>query len=266
MEQSIGWFVLMFVLAAVCFATGRRLGRGSTGRMGLWLGLAIVLLALWSWLYNHQSIAVQMIPLSILSQIEGTAAAPMFMLILGVAWARSRVTRQRLVVLAAVAVGVMYFLRGGLWMLQPMPASALANSGQQQIVMQSQDFSCVPASCATALNALGIRSTESQMAELTQTRVGEGATVIRAMDGLSQRLRGTPWSVELVEAPLDQLVGTRTPVLTAILTDTPQRHMVTLLAITESRVLVADPTQGVESIPRSRFEPLYTGQAIIFRK
>ena len=86
------------------------------------------------------------------------------------------------------------------------------------------------------------------MAELTQTRVGEGATVIRAVDGLSQRLRGTPWSVELVEAPLDQLVGTRTPVLTAILTDKPQRHMVTLLAITDSRVL-ATRTVSPQMVP-----------------
>ncbi|MCE9591878.1 MAG: hypothetical protein K8S99_15305 [Planctomycetes bacterium] len=266
MELSTGWFLLMALLSAGGFAIGRWLGRGHHGRMWLWLTLAMILLGVWSWLYNNPSVAVRVIPLGILAQIEGTAAAPMFMLILGVAWARSRVTRQRLVVLAAAAVGGLYFLHGGLWMLQPMPASALANSSRVEMVMQSQDFSCVPAACATALNALGVPSTEAQMAELTQTRVGEGATLIRAVDGLSQRLGGLAWHVEVVEASLDMLIGINTPVLTAIRTDQQQRHMVVLLAVNKRDVLVADPIDGVRRMLRQEFEPLYADQAIIFRR
>lgn len=267
MDQSIVWFLIMATLSVAGFAAGRQLGRARLGRVSLWLTLAMVLLALWVWLYNHPDIAVKIIPLSILSQIEGTAAAPMFMLILGVAWARSKIARQRFVVLAAIAVGVMYFIRGGLWMIQPMPASALADeAAPDQIVMQSQDFTCVPAACATALNALGIPSTESQMAELTQTRIGEGATVIRAVDGLTQRLDQSPWVVELILAPLDDFIGTRTPILTAILTGQTQRHMVAILAVSNKYVLVADPIDGLRNLPREEFDPLYTGQAITFRR
>ena len=87
-------------------------------------------------------------------------------------------------------------------MIQSTPRNAFGRQTSSGPVMQSQDYSCVPAACATALNQLGLPTTEAEMAELTQTRPGTGATLIRALAGLRERLAGTSFSVELVQPGL----------------------------------------------------------------
>lgn len=263
----VGLFMLMAALAGLGFAVGRWLGRNAGLRAGVWVALAVLLLGVWSWLSYRPDVAVKAIPASILIYIEGTASTPIFMLILGIAWARSRLARQRRVTMLAMALGVLYFINGGFWMLQTTPERGFAETLRNgRLVLQSQDFSCVPAACASALNVLGVPTTESQMADLTQTRPGTGATILRAVDGLEQRLAGTPWRVELVEADPTQLQTLPMPAVTALQAEHARRHMVAVLAVTPKGALVADPMDGVVWMPREEFEAVYTWQVIVFRR
>ncbi len=264
MEPSIGWFVVWALASGLMLRLGVWLGRGSRWRAGLAMVLGFALLGWWVWLNRNPQIAVQTIPLSILSHIEGIGAVPGFMLVVGVAWSMCHLPRQRKVTLVAVALGGLYFLHGGLWMLQTTPTTSFANSIQGGLVMQSQDYSCVAAACATALSDLGLPASEARMAELTQTRPGTGATLIRAMEGLRRQLAGSRYRARLVEPTYEQLMALRPPLITPLRFEATMLHMVVLRQVDEHGVLVADPTNGEIWLERAHFEQFYTRQVLIF--
>jgi predicted double-glycine peptidase len=263
---SVLWFILLAAFSAGGFALGRRIARAEPWHGRLWLIAGMTLLGLWAWLFHRPDVAIRLIPVGVLSYLEGTAAAPIFMLILGIAWERSKNGRQKGVTAAAILVGVFYFMHGGLWMLQTTPVGGFTRSARANVVMQSSSFSCVPASCATALNLMGLPSTEAQMAELTQTRPNSGATLIRAVDGLRRRLNGSDVGVELVQSTYDQLTQMPKPALTALSFEPTRRHMVVVTRATDRGAWVIDPMDGTLWMPRSEFEPLYNGEVIVFRQ
>ena len=160
---SVDWFIVIAVLSVLAFLLGRWIGMSTRLRAGVWVALGLGVLATWTWLSSRPDVAIQAIPVGVLCYLEGTGGTPVFMLILGIAWSRCRIPRQKRVTVLAVVLGVFYFMTGGMWMLQTTPQSGFAQTIPGSAVMQSQDFSCVPASCATALNRLKIPTTESEM-------------------------------------------------------------------------------------------------------
>ncbi len=263
--MSAIWFTWLALLAVGGFLLGTRLGRGNDRRAAGAMLLAVGLIGLWTWLQRNPSVAVNAIPLWLLSQVEGAGAVPLFMLLTGVAWSRAKLPNQKRLTILAAFFGGIFFLQGSLWMLQTTPRSALGSTRNGgTIVMQTQDFSCVAAACATALNRLEVLTTEAEMAELTQTRPGTGSTLIRAMDGLTRRLEDTPWRPELVEPSLEELAALGGPVLTLVKYERGSTHMVTILAMRGDVVLVADPEEGIRNLTHEDFARIYTGQAIRF--
>ena len=267
--NALGWFIALAALAALGFCAGHRLGRGPAYRAWTSLGISLALLGVWAWLERHPAVAVNAIPPRLLSYLEGAGGVPLFMLVVGVAWSRSRLPRQRRVTALAAVMGMIYFLQGNLWMIQTTPSSALGQApgrDRQSVVMQSTDFTCVPAACATALNRLGLPTTEADMAELTQARPGTGATIVRAMDGLEQRLAGHRVRVELVEPDFMQLTALTMPALTTLRVGPTQRHMVVLTHVDNFRVSLIDPQDGRVALTRREFEEVYEGQVLVFRR
>ena len=213
MASSVGWFVMMAVASAACWWLGYRLGGGSRLRWISVLTLTLALLGLWAWLQHHPSLAVEVFPLRLLSRIEGVAAVPPFMCIVGLAWRRSALRRQKRVVVLATVMGAVYFLQGGLWMLQSTPSVGFATTILPEGVRQSQEYSCVAAACATALTRIGVPTTEAEMARLTYTRPGTGSTLIRALEGVRERLGRLPVSCELLEPDYDDLASLPMPLI-----------------------------------------------------
>jgi predicted double-glycine peptidase len=202
----------------------------------------------------------------VLRHTEGVGAVPLFMIVIGVAWSRARRPRQRRMTALAACFGAVYFVQGSMWMLQSTPTAVLGATPGSRVVMQSQDFTCVPASCATALNHLGIRSTEAEMAALTDARPGTGSTMIRAMHGLRHRLAGTGISLDLVQPDYDQLRSLHPPLLTPLRLDPRQMHMVVILSVHHDFVRIADPQEGVIYLTRQEFNEVYTGQVLCFHR
>ena len=272
MSSSLGWFIWLLSLAALGFAVGCALGRGPSYRRWGATILAVTGILLWSWLQQHPAITINAIPAGILRYLEGTAPVPVFMLVVGTMWSSSRHPRQRRTAVLAVVLASTYFLTGGLWMLQSTPRQGFAHTSAESRVLQSQEFSCVPAACATLLNEHGIRTTEAQMARLTETRPGTGATLVRAVDGLQQRLKqhaaGTPsagaaWSVQVVEPRVEELRFYPMPFLTPLRLQAARHHMVVVLEWTPRHVRIFDPVDGLMLMNQGEFAEVYTSQVII---
>ncbi len=263
-DGSVGWFLVMASLSVLGWVAGVRLGCGEPWQGRLALAIAALLLAAWTWLVLNPAVAVRVIPLTVLSQIEGTGSTPMFMMIVGVGWARSRIPRQRHIVAWATAFGVLYFLHGSAWMLQATPRVGLADTPAIGPVMQSQTYSCVPAACATALNTLGYSVTEAEMAVLTRTRPGTGSTTLRALDGLSQFLQTKPYRAELLELEPEDLRSLATPAVVPLQYEPTRRHMVTVSRVIDAGWRVEDPLEGPVFLPWDQVRRLYCGQVIVF--
>lgn len=191
----------------------------------------------------------------------------MLMLVLGGMLAVATRFRQRLLVAVGVAACAIYFAHGGMWMLEPSPAmsfpATFASKGSA--VMQSRDYSCVPAACATALNAMGMPTTEQVMVDLTNTRPGQGATLIRAYDGLSRRLTDTGIEPILVEISAADLASMPLPIVLPLRFNKSNDHMVTILSRhPNGGYRVADPTDGIIFVSPFALAEYFTGKAIVF--
>ena len=208
-------FALLAWVSLGAAVLGVRLGGSSPRRARLTVALALIGMVAWAWLTRHPEAAVRLVPPEVLAQVEGVGCVPLFMLIVGVAWACSTLRRQRQAVAWAAVFGGVFFLQGGLWMLQATPSGSLAQVASAGPTLQSDDYTCVPASCATALAVLGVDSSEAQMARLTYTRPGMGSTTVRALSGLRRKLAGTPWTAELLAPEAGELRRLPMPVLTA---------------------------------------------------
>lgn len=268
MQDSSAWFACLALTAGMGWLLGWWLGRGSSVRTRLTLGIGFVLLLAWAALQRRPDLSVQIIPPRWMTYLEGTAAVPLFMLILGVAWSRARLPRQKRLTLLGCALGIVFFLQGGLWMVQTTPRAGLAQQQEDAMVFQSQDFTCVPAACATALGLLGVTTSEAEMAQYTRARPGTGSTLIRAVDGLERRLLRRPdLAVHVVGADYEALLFQPMPALTLVgLGGQRYRHMVTLLEVQPAGVVLADPLLGVRAMERQPFEDMYGGQVIVFSR
>ncbi|MBB6431325.1 cysteine peptidase family C39 domain-containing protein [Algisphaera agarilytica] len=263
--ESVIWFIGIALFTVFAWWGGVCLGRGHAwvGRLTIVAGIGLILA--WGWLIRHPATAVSLIPVGILSRIEGVGGVPLFMMVLGAAWARCEVARQRVVIGWAMMFGAIYFVNGGMWMLQETPASVMGQTVSAHDIRQSQDYSCVPAACATALNLLEIPSTEKEMAELTQTRPGTGATMIRALDGLERRLRGGELRPILSAPRYEELSDLPMPLLTPLQFEATRQHMVVIVKVTDDGVWFMDPMDGYQYFVHEEFSRLYRNQVIEFR-
>ena len=263
MDPTISWFISIASVCSLAWAGGYYLGRRSaaTARATLIAGLACM--GIWTWLTYHPAVVV-LIPLPILSSIEGVGSVPFFMLLLGLAWSKARIPRQKRLITWAIMFGAVFFLNGGLWMLQSTPEAGFAGTIDDSTVMQSQDYSCVAAASAQTLNLLGIKTSERQMALLTQTRPGTGSTTLRAMYGLNQRLKHSDYEVELLEISLDDLAQLPFPLMTPLQYEPTRRHMVTIKDVSKDVLYVLDPVDGEVMISWETMDKVFTGEVLVF--
>tara|TARA_Y100000588_G_scaffold67905_1_gene68889 strand:+ start:459 stop:1259 length:801 start_codon:yes stop_codon:yes gene_type:complete len=265
-QTSVQWFIFQIVVSTAAFGLGLHVGRTTVLRKSLWLGFGLGILVYGTWLQKTPSVAVQMVPLWVLPYIEGTAGVPGFMLVIGVFYAHSKLPQQRRLAALAVLLGVIYFFQGGLWMLQVTPTRTFAHNADGELVRQSRDYSCVAASCATALRQLGVDTSESEMAMLTQTRPGTGSTIVRALHGLQIRLSGMGVVPSMLEPSYEQVMRLEMPILTLLQLELGKQHMVTLLRIDDMGVQVADPQRGMLYLSHDELRASYVGQVITFEQ
>lgn len=265
MPASAVWFILVLAAIPVAWYAGQwaTLVKDPC-RRGCVIGAVFLLLLGWAMLVHHPALAVQLIPVSALAKLEGVAAAPLFIFVLGVGWRKAIHRRQQAIMILGMVLGLAYFVQGGLWMMRPTPTNAFSEHNNRYLVWQTQDYSCVPAASATALRMLGIRTSEREMAQLTETREGTGSTLLRALNGMENRLKHTGLEPKLIEPTYEDLMVIEPPMLTPLRYEAARLHMVTILEVRPTMVLVADPQNGIEFLSRYEFESYYRGQVIAF--
>ena len=265
MPGSAIWFVLVAAMLPAAWFGGKACSRIQDKlRRGSVIGLAFVLLIAWSMLIKHPALAVHIIPVAALAKLEGIGAAPLFIFMLGVGWHLSVLKRQRAIMLMGMCLGAAYFVQGGLWMMKPTPTNAFDERFGPIVIEQTQEYSCVHAATATALRLLGLRATEAEMAELTETRSGSGATLLRAFNGVKNRLKHTGIEPRLLEPDYGMLLRIEPPMLTPVQYEAARLHMVTIVEVRPHLVVVADPQTGLEFLSRHQFMQIYRGEVIAF--
>lgn len=265
MPGTVFWFLLVLMACIGAWCTGQAVTRAKdpARHWGLMCG-AVLLLLIWTALIRNPAVAVHVIPVAALARLEGVGAAPIFVFIISLAWGLSVLRRQRVLLAASLMICAVYFLQGGAWMMKPTPTNAYSHRIGDYFVKQTQDYSCVPAASATALRMLGVMTDEAEMAELSETRAGSGATLLRALNGIHRRLQYTKIKPELLEPNYDQLLKIDPPMLTPMRFEPTQLHMVTLLEVRPDLVIIADPHVGIELLSRETFEKHYSNQIIAF--
>jgi len=263
-NTPVNWFMLQANASLAGLWLGLWAGRGPSRRMWMWLGLSLGMLLCWTWLKRHPSLAVQAISPSVLYYIEGTGAVPFFMVMMGLVYAHSHLAHQKRLAILSMMLGAIFFVQGGLWMLQSTPTELFVDTVSGDVVIQSQEYSCVPAACATALRGMGVETNELEMAQLTQVRPGTGATLIRAAEALRRKLAGRPVAVHILDVDYDQLPDLAGPLLTPLQLEINRQHMVVLLRFNGQGAWVADPEQGEIFMGHKELEPVFTRRIIAF--
>lgn len=266
-DFSVIWFAALVVVSMMFGGAGVWVGTHVKRRVvPVAIVTVMVLLAAWSLLQRNPALATSLLPVTLLAHVEGLGGVPWFMAILGLAWSVSDKTRERRMVALAAVLGGAFFVHNGAWMLQSTPEASMASQMGVTPVMQSKDYSCVPAACATALNSLGVFTSEAEMARLTFTREGIGSTSLRAMLGLKQRLDGSDFQARFVRASTKELAAMSLPIVLPLRYESTRVHMVTVLGFGRYTVDVADPVLGRYALNREMFDSLYGGQAIVFER
>jgi predicted double-glycine peptidase len=271
MLLGLCWFLGLMGVAGLALGLGVWAGQGGRRRTMLATLAAMILLVAWAWLFHQPAVAVRVLPVWLLSRIEGVASVPAYMVVVGVVWARAQRRRERTLAAAALLVGVVFFLHGAGWMLQPATSFALDPSlsggdDEEHAVLQSSDYSCVPAATATALGRIGVMTSEAQMAQLTFTVPGSGATLLRALAGINARLEGTGISATLLQSPVREIARLPMPLLTPLQLSATQLHMVVVEKVDRHGIWVSDPMSGRLLMDRDEFAKAYTGSVIAFQR
>ena len=122
------------------------------------------------------------------------------------------------------------------------------------IVMQSKPYTCGPAALATALNNIGVISTETEISKLAGTdQTGTTmygllkAAKIKGVDAVGMR-------VSINNLRYNNIV---------FLTINNDFHYSVILKIDQEKVILADPALGNIKLSKKQFEEIYSGTALI---
>ena len=134
------------------------------------------------------------------------------------------------------------------------------------VCLQNTEYTCGPAAAVTALRRLGLPAEEGEIALLSQTSSFTGTPPDLLAEALQQKYGRDDLIVnyrffknldELRQAGLTLAV-----VKFSFMVD----HYVTVLKVTDSAVIVGDPLNGLETIPRDEFREQWRFCGIVLQK
>lgn len=185
-------------------------------------------------------------------------------LLFGVVIPRLGGCRQRLMVGLLAAIGTMYF--GWLPFLEfalvRPRLTALETWRENEVCLQTTDFTCGPAAAVSALGQLGLQADESDLAIAAYatpslgTSVGQLAHAIESLYG-SQGVCCSVVRLETVE-----LLRSRCPVIVPVKYRFMADHFVVILEV-DDNVVIADPLKGLVRYNVTDFRVIWRGVGII---
>ena len=176
--------------------------------------------------------------------------------------------RNRRAVLITVVILFLVVVQQTFWHLGKPSIYSYKGTMVDGVCRQSSFETCGAAAMTTLLNAMGIRTTEGEMAGLSMTEPGMGISPHQAAYGLQQKLRqlGRPERVALMVPEIKELRHIAKPFLAGVKFSSRTNHMVCVLETNEEFVVVGDPiSSGRKKWPWKRFEGFWSGIVITCR-
>ncbi|HYE62988.1 MAG TPA: cysteine peptidase family C39 domain-containing protein [Phycisphaerales bacterium] len=273
----IAAFVIQVVLALAAALAAPWVGR--RGR-GVWLTVLIaatVVMACWPLIRVFTPDAVALLGVRTVVCTELTAMIVPATLFFGIVAGKVPNKRDgRMLLVLSAAVGL-YFVKAGAWMVWPagggVGEEARGGVGGTKIdgagvCRQSTGYTCVAASMVTLLQARGVPADEAEMARLSYTEIGGGATDSRALLALRTKLdahqSATGERLHAAYGRMDAagLIAAAKPCLVQMDWGFFVSHMVPVMDADSERVIIGDPLEGTRSVPMAEFVREWKGRAI----
>ncbi len=136
------------------------------------------------------------------------------------------------------------------------------------VVRQQYDYSCGSAAVATLLRFhYGLQANESEVFQ--SMYAGGDQARIRSvgfsMLDMRSYLQSRGFQADGLRLSLDRLASLQTPAI-ALITHNNYRHFVVVKGISADRVLIGDPTFGLQSMTRAEFEAVWNGVVLAVRQ
>lgn len=260
-------FLVQVMIAGAAFALGRWVG-GLESRWvgGVVMSAALALMLVCGVLRVFPATVIDLAGAAAAACTEFTIPALPGALFFGVASRRvERKADRRAIGLLLVIAGA-YFVKAGWWMVGPgVRGLGPTKIDADGVCRQSTNATCVPASMVTALRARGIDAGEEEMARLAYTDSG-GTTDSRALWALERKLAGTGLTARYVEFDAAGLAAAPKPVLVQLNWGFFVSHMVPVLEVTDGRVVLGDPAEGVREMTLGEFEREWKGMGIVMEE
>lgn len=152
------------------------------------------------------------------------------------------------------AVAALYFFEAGWWMLAPLSGGlGTTNVDAHGVCRQSTGYTCAAASMVTMLRARDLPADEVELARLSYTQVGGGATDSRVLWALERKLAATALRPRCQRLDLAGLIAASKPCLVQLDWGYFTSHMVPVLEASSTRVLLGDPLSGRREMSAADF-------------
>jgi predicted double-glycine peptidase len=176
--------------------------------------------------------------------------------------------RNRRAVLITVVILFLVVVQQTFWHLRMPPIYSYKGTMVDGVCRQSSFETCGAAAMTTLLNAMGIRTSEGEMAGLSMTAPRTGVSLQQVAYGLQRKLRqlGRPERVSLMVPELKDLRHIPKPFLAGIKFSYRKNQMVCVLETNEEFLVVGDPiSSGRKKWPWKRFEEFWSGIVVACR-
>ncbi|MFN7020525.1 MAG: cysteine peptidase family C39 domain-containing protein [Phycisphaerales bacterium] len=256
-------FAFQCVLAIAAFAAALRIARASRP---VWVGVCIASLAamlLWPLMRVFPVEPIDLLGAPTVACIELTGLAIPAVLLFAIAARHMPKKSDGRAILLLTAVAGVYFVKAGWWMLAPVSGGlGPTNVDAHGVCRQSTGYTCAAASMVTMLRARDIPADETEMARLSYTQVGGGATDSRVLWALERKLAATELRPRYQRLDLAGLIAASKPCLVQLDWGYFTSHMVPVLSATEQTVVIGDPLIGKREMSAADFVRKWKGAAI----
>lgn len=269
-------FAAQFLLAVVAFAVAPRIARAPRVVWGSVCAVALGVLLIWPLMRVFPVVPIELLGARVVACIELTLLAVPAVLFFAIAARHVPRKSDGRAMMMLTAVAAVYFVKAGWWMIVPVGVgSAGSEIGKtrtnlqadgSEICRQSTDYTCVAASMVTMLRARGIGSEEAEMARLSFTQVGGGATDSRAMWALEEKLKGTSLVVRYRNLDVRGLIDAPKPCMVQLDWGYFISHMVPVMSADAENVVIGDPLNGYTKMAAAAFSAKWKGMAIVLEK
>lgn len=149
-----------------------------------------------------------------------------------------------------------------------MPVMSWRDIPFRSVVRQQFDYSCGSAAVATLLRFhYGVEVGEADVFR-AMWEVGDQARIQEvgfSMLDMKAYLDARGYRADGLRAPLDLLARAGAPAI-ALITVGSYRHFVVIKGVRGDEVLLGDPSLGLRTMPRSEFEAIWNGVALVVRQ